>query len=310
MSRPDHHTYPLPGRLNLVIAGLQLAALVGLLWAAGRVTGGWALLAVALGYGLVMNSAYALLHEAEHNLLHPDRRLNLAVGVVLALFFPAPFHLLRQGHLGHHVRNRSDDEAFDFYFEGESVLWKHLQFYGILTGFFWVMVVASNLLALLIPGLLKPKSAAWDRPTAALLETLNPRFESLVRLEAAAVLGLHVTLNLAFAIPVWSHLAVLAGFGVSWSALQYVHHYGTERDVLKGAMNLRTFAPLDLLLLNHNWHLNHHLSPTVPWLYLPFVQGDPDEPRGGLVRAYLRMWKGPRFTDVRIKNRHAGKIIR
>lgn len=310
MSRPDPSVYPLPGRLNLAIAGLQLVALLALLWAAGRVTGGWALLGLALGYGLVMNSAYAMLHEAEHNLLHPNRRINQTVGVVLALFFPAPFHLLRQGHLGHHVRNRSDDEAFDFYFEGESPVWKQLQFYGILTGFFWVTVVLSNILALLVPGLLKPKSSAWDRPTAALLETLNPKFERLVRLEAAAAIVLHAGLNLAFAIPVWSHLAVLAGFGVSWSTLQYVHHYGTERDVLKGALNLRTFAPLDLLLLNHNWHLNHHLSPTVPWLYLPFSEGNPDAPRGGLMRAYWRMWRGPRFTDVRVKNIHTGKIIR
>lgn len=301
---------PLPGRLNLVIAAAQLALLVVLLWAAGRVTSGWMLLGLAAGYALVMNSAYAMLHEAEHRILHPDRRVNEITGVLLALFFPAPFHLLRQGHLGHHLRNRSDDEAFDFYFEGESVVWKHMQFYGILTGLFWVAVALSNVLALLIPGLLKPRYHTWDRPTAALLASLNPRFRLLVTVEAAAVIGLHVGLNLLFAIPVWHHLALLGAFGLCWSGLQYVHHYGTERDVQKGALNLRTFAPLDVLLLNHNWHLNHHLSPTVSWIYLPFLQEGPDAPRGSLVRAYLRMWRGPRLTHVRVQNRHAGKIIR
>jgi len=52
----------------------------------------------------------------------------------------APYHLLRQGHLCHHQANRSDDEAFDLYFDG--VKW--LKFYGIITGIYWVMVVLSN----------------------------------------------------------------------------------------------------------------------------------------------------------------------
>ena len=45
---------------------------------------GWRLAAVALAYGLVMNSAYAMLHEAEHGILHPDRRINEIIGAVAA----------------------------------------------------------------------------------------------------------------------------------------------------------------------------------------------------------------------------------
>lgn len=303
-------TFPLPCRLNLVISLVQVGALVALLWLAGRVSMGWPLCFVVLGYALMMNSAYAMLHEAEHNLLHTNRVVNDVVGAVLSLFFPAPYHLLRQGHIGHHLRNRSDDEAFDFYFESDSRIWKYLQLYGILTGLFWVSVVLGNVIALVLPRALKPKYATWDRPTAALLESLNPRFLPLIRIEALAVLSLHVGLNLAFGIPLLNHLVVLAGFGITWSALQYVHHFGTERDVKKGARNLRSFAPLDLLLLNHNWHLNHHLSPTVPWVYLPFIHDGPDAPRGNLFIAYLRMWRGPRLTHVHVQNRHAGRIIR
>ena len=300
----------IPGRLNLFIAALQLGALFALLWLAGRVVEWWSLGLVALGYGLVMNSAYAMLHEAEHNILHPNRAINEAVGVVLALFFPAAFHLLRQGHLGHHVRNRSDDEAFDFYFEGDNPLWRFLQLYGTLTGCFWIVIALSNVLAAVHPRLLQLDWARFDRPTAALLDTLNPRYSRLIQLEAIAALALHATLIVWFAVPVWHYVAVLAGFGVMWSALQYVHHFGTERDVQKGALNLRTFAPLDVLWLNHNWHLNHHLSPTVPWVYLPFLPTTANGLRGNLFLAYLRMWRGPRLTHVRVQNRHAGKIIR
>src|SRR6266404_876465 len=123
--------YPIPARLNLLLAFGVVTSLIVLLWAAGRV-GAWQVPMVAFAYGLMMNTGYALLHEAEHNLFHPNRRLNDWAGVVLAFFFPAPFHLLRQGHLGHHMRNRSDDEAFDLYFDGENPIWKWLQLYGIL----------------------------------------------------------------------------------------------------------------------------------------------------------------------------------
>ena len=301
--------FPIPARLNLAILAIQLALLSSLLWLAGQVSG-WGLAALAASYGIAMNSGYALLHEAEHNLFYPERKLNQIAGVLLALFFPAPFHLIRQGHLGHHMRNRSDDEAFDFYFEGENPIWKHLQFYGILTGFFWIVIVLGNLLALLKPSLLEPRYASFDRPTAAFLASLNPKFVRLIRVEALSVFLLHGSLVWFGNIPLWNYAAVLFGFGFSWSAMQYVHHFGTVRDVQKGARNLRTFGWLDRLWLNHNWHLNHHLNPTVPWIHLPRLYTGEEFARGNLFWAYLKMWRGPRFNPERVENIYAGAIIR
>ena len=301
--------YSLPSRLNLAISVAQILGLLTLLAAASAVSG-WALAALAIAYAMLMNSTYAMLHEAEHGLLHENRPLNDTTGAILALFFPAPFHLLRQGHIGHHLRNRSDDEAFDFYFEGESRLWKTLQLYGILTGFFYLAVVLSNLLALIHPKILRARWADFDRPTRALLDSLNPRYFRLIRLEAVAVLLLHCTWIWLWGTPVWKHLLLLGSFGILWFALQYVHHFGTERDVLKGARNLRTWKWLDALWLNHNWHRNHHSQPTVPWTKLPEITPEKDGQRGRVLAAYLRMWRGPKLTDERIENHHAGKIIR
>lgn len=300
----------IPARLNLCIAAAQLLALLCLLWTAGRVTQWWAVGLAALGYGIVMNSAYAMLHEAEHGILHPQRRVNDFTGAVLTLFFPAPFHLIRQGHLGHHLRNRSDDEAFDFYFEGESRVWRFLQLYGILTGFFWCVILLSNVFAVFFPSLLRPKAYAFDRATSAMLASFNPRFLPLVRLEALAAILLHATLIWLWAIPLAHWFATLAGFGILWSAMQYVHHFGTNRDVVKGAVNLRTFRLLDWIWLNHNWHLHHHLSPTVPWLYLPRMTAEDATSPGSLLLAYFRMWRGPRLTHEHVENRYAGKLIR
>ena len=303
------NSYPIPARLNLLLTVLVLGSLLGLLRASALVDG-WSLLAVSLTYGLLMNTGYALLHEAEHGILLPSRRMNDGAGVLLALFFPAPFHLLRQGHLGHHLRNRSDDEAFDFYFEGENPLWKRMQLYGILTGFFWLVILLTNALAALWPGFLQPRKFRADRPTEALLESLNPRFLRLVHGEAVAVVLLHAGLILWWEIPVLHWLAVVSGFGIMWSAMQYVHHFGTCRDVIHGARNLRTWAWLDALWLHHNWHQRHHEHPTVPWVHLPRLQDGPDAPRPHLLPAWLRMWRGPSLTHERVENRYAGRIIR
>ena len=301
--------YPIPARLNLTLALVLVTALTGLFYLSAFAQGWW-LLALSLSYGLLMNTGYALLHEAEHGILHPDRRVNEGTGMLLALFFPAPFHLIRQGHLGHHMRNRSDDEAFDFYFEGESRLWRFLMLYGILTGLFWVLILCSNLLAAVWPGFLRPRKFSIDRPSEALLESLNPRFLRLIWLEAVAAILLHGTMIMMWGIPFWHWLAVLSGFGIMWSAMQYVHHFGTERDVLNGARNLRTWRWLDALWLYHNWHQRHHQQPTVPWVHLPALEGGPVQPRAHMIPAWLRMWRGPSLTRQRVANRFSGRLIR
>ena len=53
-----------------------------------------------MAFAIVGNSIYASMHEAEHGMLLPVRFCNDLVGALLGLFFPAPFHLLRQGHWG------------------------------------------------------------------------------------------------------------------------------------------------------------------------------------------------------------------
>ena len=300
--------YPIPARLNICLALLVAALCVTLLWASGQVHSWWAVALIAVIYGFVMNTGYALGHEAEHDIFHPNKMVNDIGGSIISLFFPASFQLRRQGHIGHHLRNRTDDEAFDFYFEGENRVWKYLQFYGILTGFFWLMIVISNFIALINPKWLATKTNL-DRPTAALQETLNPKYFRLIQLEAALVFLLHGSMIYFFKIPILHYLVVLCGFGFIWSTLQYIHHYGTPRDVQKGAWNLRTWRVFNLIWLNHHWHLNHHLSPTVPWIYLPNLQPEDAKPIS-FWTAYFRQWRGPRFTSERVTNRHAGKIVR
>jgi fatty acid desaturase len=302
-------SFPIPGRLNICLAVMVVSLCLLLLWASGSVQSWWSVGLLAVAYGFVMNTGYALCHEAEHEIFHPNKRVNDIWGTIVTLFFPASFQLRRQGHVGHHLRNRTDDEAFDLYFEGENPAWKWVQFYGILTGFFWLMIVLSNFIAVINPEWLAKKTRL-DRPTAALQETLNPRYFRRIQLEAALVFLLHGAMIYSFKIPVLRYFTVLCGFGFIWSTLQYIHHYGAVRDVQKGAWNVRTWRMFDLLWLNHHWHLNHHLHPTVSWIYLPRLEMEAAPAPVPFWKAYFRQWRGPRFTPERIMNRHAGKLIR
>ena len=301
--------YVIPARLTLAVVALQLAGLAACFLAAARAQAWWHLALLAAAFGVLMNSVYSIIHEAEHAMLLPGRRVNDGLGAFMALFFPAPFHLIRQGHLGHHLRNRSDDEAFDLYFEGDNPLWKYASLYGILTGLYWVIVVLSNVVVLVCPWVLQKKYWEFDRSSSAFMEALNPRYSRFIQFEALAAVALHTVIVWGFGIPLLHYAVMYFGFGFTWSAMQYVHHYGTERDVTKGARNLWVWRPLDLLWLNHNWHQAHHRHPTVPWTYLPDIGREENPQRGFLPWAYLRMWRGPRRTDQRVENKYAGRVI-
>lgn len=303
----------IPGRLNAVIITLQLLAITGCFIAAANMTNTWQLVLIAVAFGVIMNSVYSIIHEAEHAMLFENPKLNEAAGIFMAMLFPAPFHLLRQGHIGHHLRNRSDDEAFDLYFEGDSLIWRWMVWIGILTGLYYVLVVLSNFLAVFTPFIFDRKHfkverhMTVDRASSAFLESFNPTYLRWIRLEGIAVIILHTAIVWAIGIPVGRYLLLYASFGFMWSAMQYVHHYGTERHVTRGARNLFVFQPIDILWLNHNWHRTHHENPTVPWIHLPALSGR--ERRGFLPLAYLKMWRGPRKTNEHVQNKYAGRII-
>ena len=303
-------TQRIPARLNILLTIVIVSLCTLILWAAGQVTTWWSIVLLAIAYSVVMNAGYALGHEAEHDILHPNKVINDIAGSAIAIFFPASFQLRRQGHIGHHLRNRSDDEAFDLYVPGESRFWKFLQFYGILTGFFWLIIVISNFVAVINPAWLSVRKIRFDRASVALQDSLNPRYFFLIRVEAAMVLLFHASMILFFHIPVLRYFLVLFGFGFVWSTLQYIHHYGTVRDVQKGAANLKTWRVFDWIWLNHHWHLNHHLSPMTPWIHLPKVNSETPAPRLNFWKAYIQMWRGPMIAEESVENRYAGRLIK
>jgi fatty acid desaturase len=169
----------------------------------------------------------------------------------MALFFTAPFHLLRQGHLGHHMRNRSDDEAFDLYFAEDNRVWKHVVLYGVLTGGYWLFVVAGNVVVLLLPFLYEEKYWQFDRTSVAFLRAFNARAASSGR--AVLAIGLHAGLVVTLQIPFCTrpHLRASPLVGV------HVHRYGDARRARRCKESVAGTAARSSAS-NHNWHRTHH----------------------------------------------------
>ncbi|MCA9072385.1 MAG: fatty acid desaturase [Planctomycetaceae bacterium] len=305
---PTRTEYPIPAKWNLVIIACQLLGMFGIFYGAAFATMWWQLLLLATAFAIVGNSAYSVIHEAEHRMLHPNARVNDFLGVVMALFFPAPYHLLRQGHLAHHRFNRSDKEVFDLYHAEDRPVVKWLKLYGIITGIYWGMVVLANFIVLFFPFTIKRQYYEFDNHMADFVDALNPKYWGYIKLEAALAIGLHVLIVYGMNIPWLNYALVYFGFGFSWSAMQYVHHFGTKRHVLDGARNLWFWAPIDAIWLHHNWHLAHHQHPTVPWIYLPNLGRKESPKRDWLPWHYLKMWKGPRYTEERVENAYTGRI--
>jgi fatty acid desaturase len=297
----------IPDLPNAAIVMLQLLLIGACISACAVVRGGWWIL-LAAAFVLTMNSVYFAIHEAEHGLLFSNRRINHAAGTVLALFLPASYMFIRNVHLAHHIHNRSDEEVFDVYSTDDPAWWKKFQFFGILTGGFWLTLVLGNIVFVLIPMRWLSRAAQFDRPSAAVMRYVTPHNQWRIRIQAWTVLTLHSTIALWLGSAAIRYALIYAMFGVSWSTLQYVHHYGTGRDVLRGAKNLRYGRILDRLWLNHGWHLTHHLHPTVPWLHLQQVAADNEPRTESLVNAYLKMWRGPILTTEHVKNRYDGIV--
>jgi len=140
-----------------------------------------------------------------------------------------------------------------------------------------------------LPRLLRKQVTRSSAPPS-LFRNTQPRHQLWIQLEASPC-SLHGSLMAIFSVP---------SFTTSPSCSLWIHLVRDAvrpplrypRDVLRGAAISRR-SGRSIALVNHNWHLNHHLNPTVPWIHLPRLAAEsPDDKRSSLVWAYLRMWRG------------------
>ena len=289
--------FPIPEKLNIAIFLLALPATWGLLWVASTESLGWALLA-AWAFSLVNHTPFSLMHEAAHGVFSRNSFRNDLFGTLCAPAFPTSFTLQKIAHLGHHRRNRTDEELYDYYLPGQSKALRNFHLYaGNLLGFYWSCIPVSNAIYLIAPWIYKSRSFI-EGPARKL------GFEPYIR-EIAQYSGLRIWLEcllaLVYQVMLWwlldltwqGWLLCYWAFALHWSALQYVDHAWSPRDVINGAWNLKVLPITRALALNYHDHLAHHRHPQAPWNQLPALV-DRDEQRPTFWQIYLSLWKGTR----------------
>lgn len=289
MNRDAHG---IPGALNagLVVGVATLQA--ALLYSASR-TDGWLFAGVATVFAFLFLTNYALMHEASHGVLHPDRRANALLGAVTGLLFPTSATMMRVTHAVHHRCNRTDHEMFDCYYDGDSLLLKRLQWYSILTGFFYLIIPIGAVAVGFLRPLLLTRPFKRSRSSARLYDDFDVHTLSLVRAECLACVALYGSLFWTGILAPLPTLFLFILGGINWSTRQYVTHAWSRRDVIHGAHNLSVNPLMRLILLNGHWDLVHHQHPTASWTQLPRLGAD-SAPPIPFWRQYLSLWRGPR----------------
>jgi fatty acid desaturase len=290
-------TLAIPGRLNLAIGAAAIAAAIACLWVAGHAPH-WSILAgAAFCFSFVNNTIFSLQHECVHGTFHPARRLNESAGVLFAAFFPTAFAIQRVSHLGHHRRNRSDLELYDYYLPHQSRWLKTYWIYCLLSGFYWAIIPVAGLVYVVCPYCFRSR---WfqDGPArfwgfASFVRDIAAEPIAKVWPQAMFTLLVQACLWGGLGLDWVAWLACYWAFGLNWSSLQYTDHAWSRRDVREGAWNLRFWPLTQALFLNYNLHLVHHRRPDIPWLHLPrFVA--PEDPRPSFWSIYLSLFGGAR----------------
>ena len=234
---------PTSGPLNptlLLFAGAVSSFGVSTILAiAGRVP----LTLCAIVNGVCLYCLYTVTHEAVHRLAHPNSNVNDWLGRVAAALEGLTFPLFRVIHLQHHAHT-NDPRRDPDYVIGRKPRW-------LLPLWTLVRLTHDNLFVL--------QRRLWRGKRARLLEHL-----ATLALQVAAVTAASAFGQLQTVVMLWIAPVVISGMLLELTVAWVVHYPHESQHPLE---NTRLYPGLlwQVLTLNQNYHLVHHLWTGIPW---------------------------------------------
>jgi fatty acid desaturase len=195
------------------------------------------------------------MHDALHYTLFRSRAANWIFGVLCMLPIFATFVGFREDHIEHHRHNRSprDPDAFTM---GRRGVLDFLQFYAY--------ALAGGLLSFLYFNVIYPVKSFGPRLWA--IQVFEIALKAVVYWAVLAWAAQHGVLDKVLGLLLWPVLVLSL-----LNSMRFVaEHYGTPWDAGQMA-GTRTVVsnPVNSFFWNNiNWHIGHHVYPSVPWYNL------------------------------------------
>lgn len=240
---------------NLAKMPLFFGLMVWLTWLAWTTESGAVRGGAYLGLGYLWMGIVTFMHDATHNTLFRKPWKNWAFGIVSMIPLMASFISFKEDHLEHHRYNRSPDDP-DAFTMGKRGVLDFLAFYAY--------IVAGALLSFVHFNFIYPIQRFNARKWAIHLAETSLKIACYWMLLAWA----HRNGVLGKTLEVW--LVPVYIFSVFNSVRFVAEHYETpwNQGQLVGSRTV-TSNPLHSFFWNNiNWHIGHHIYPTVPWYNL------------------------------------------
>ncbi|MEG4055877.1 MULTISPECIES: beta-carotene hydroxylase [unclassified Microcoleus] len=187
---------------------------------------------------LALHMAGTVIHDASHNAAHRDRTVNAILGHGSALMLGFAFPVFTRVHMQHHAHVNDPDNDPDHYVSTGGPLWL------IAARFFYHEIFFF-------------KRKLWRK--YELLEWF------LSRLFVIAIVYISIQYDhLGYVLNFWFCPAMVVGLALGLFFDYLPHRPFHDRDRWK---NARVYPSplLNILILGQNYHLIHHLWPSIPW---------------------------------------------
>lgn len=187
---------------------------------------------------LSLHLAGTVIHDASHNAAHRNRTVNAILGHGSALILGFSFPVFTRVHLQHHAHVNDPENDPDHFVSTGGPLWL------IAARFFYHEIYFF-------------RRRLWRNQE--LLEWF------LARLSVAALVIMAIRFEfLGYLFNFWFSPALVVGIALGLFFDYLPHRPFEERDRWKNA-RVYPSAMLNLMIMGQNYHLVHHLWPSVPW---------------------------------------------
>ncbi|MBW4515479.1 MAG: fatty acid desaturase [Timaviella obliquedivisa GSE-PSE-MK23-08B] len=227
-----------PGAFNPTLIVFLLAVLMAVFSTLGYWYWDWLGWCCFVINTIALHLVGTVIHDASHNVAHKNRIMNSILGHGSALMLGFSFPVFTRVHMQHHANVNDPENDPDHYVSTGGPLWL------IAARFFYHEIFFF-------------KRKLWRK--YELLEWF------LARLAVGVVIYLAVQYDfLGYVFDFWFSPALVVGLALGLFFDYLPHRPFQERDRWKNA-RVYPNSILNILIMGQNYHLIHHLWPSIPW---------------------------------------------